>query len=199
MIAITAGVWNFQDLWAGFTKRKPDRSAKAPLVIVDKPDLTNIEVTPEEGPNHFQFLDVKNLGKEAVFQAEAQIISSQNSNSFLMGVYPLGWGDDRDGWVVIPRGTTRKILVATIKEVYPGSLFHMALIQAGPSEERHWARWNVEDHAPLPRFGLKVSIIAKGANQPWIGYFSVAPNNEDGTGWRLRTAFRGVGSIAPPR
>ena len=199
MIAITAGVWNFQDLWAGFKRRKPGPSPELPPVIIDRPDLTNIEVTPEEGPNHFQFLDVKNLGKEAVFQAEAQIVSSQNSNSFLMGVYPLGWGYDRDGWVVVPQGVTRKILVATVKEVYPGSLFHMALIQAGPTEERHWARWNVEDHTPLPRFGIKVSIIAKGANQPWIGYFSLAPNNEGGRARCLRMTFRGLEASARVR
>ena len=135
-----------------------------------------------DGPSRFQFLDVRNLGKEAIFHAKGQIISSQNSNSFLTGVYPLGWGRNRDAWVAIPKGDTRQILIATIGEVYAGSLFHMALIQAGPSVERHWARWNAQDKLPLPRFGLKVSIIAEGAEESWTGYFSVTPENQEG-GW----------------
>jgi hypothetical protein len=148
-----------------------------------------MEVTPGDGPSRFQFLDVRNLGKEAIFHAIGQIISSQNSNSFLTGVYPLGWGRDRDAWAAIPKGDTRQILIASIVEVYAGSLFHMGLIQAGPSVERHWARWNAQDKLPLPRFGLRVSITAEGAEESWTGYFSVTPENQEGVGVRL--IFRG--------
>jgi hypothetical protein len=148
-----------------------------------------MEVTPGDGPSRFQFLDVRNLGKEAVFHAVGQIVSSQNTNSVLTGVYPFGWGRERDAWVAIPTGETRQILIATIREVYAGSLFHMALIQAGPSMERHWARWNAQDNLPLPRFGLRVSIVAEGAEESWTGYFSVTPENQAGVGVCL--TFRG--------
>jgi hypothetical protein len=107
----------------------------------------------------------------------------------LTGVYPLGWGGDRNAWTAIPKGNTRQILIANVREVYAGSLFHMALIQAGPSAERHWARWNAQDKVPLPRFGLKVSIIAEGAEESWTGYFSVTPENQEEPGICL--TFRG--------
>jgi len=190
MKAKTAGTSAFLGLRAFFTKRKQETSVEIPPAADVKPTLTNIEVTPGDGSSRFQFLDVKNLGKEATFHAEGQIVSSQNCNSFLSGVYPLGWGHDRDAWVVIPNGTTKKILTATLHEVYAGSLFHMALIQAGPSMELHWARWNAQDKLPLPRFGLKVSVIAEGAEEPWTGYFSVTPENPGGTG--IRMTFRGL-------
>jgi hypothetical protein len=153
------------------------------------PLRASIEVTPGDGTSRFQFLDVRNLGKDAIFHATGQIVSSQNTNSVLTGVYPLGWGRDRDAWVAIPKGDARQILIATIGEVYAGSLFHMAVIQAGPSVERHWARWNAEDKLPLPRFGLRVSIIAEGAERSWTGYFSVTPENQEGVG--VRMVFRG--------
>jgi hypothetical protein len=153
------------------------------------PAPANMEVTPGEGPSRYQFLDVRNLGREAIFHATGQIVSSQNTNSVLTGVYPLGWGRDREAWVAIPKGETRQILIATIGEVYAGSLFHMALIQVGPSMERHWARWNAQEKVPLPRFGLRVSVIAEGADESWTGYFSVTPENQEGVGVRL--TFRG--------
>jgi hypothetical protein len=101
----------------------------------------------------------------------------------------LGWGRDREAWASIPKGATRQILIATIGEIYAGSLFHLALIQAGPSAERHWARWNAQDILPLPRFVLKVSIIAERAEESWTGYFSVTPENQEGVG--VRMVFRG--------
>ena len=179
----------FRGLRAVLTKRKLDTLAKVSPATDVVPAQANMEVTPGDRPGRFQFLDVRNLGKEAIFHARGQIVSSQNSNSFLTGVYPLGWGRDRDAWVAIPSGDTRQIWVASIGEVYPGSLFHMALIQAGPSVERHWARWNSQDKLPLPRFGLKVSINAEGAEESWTGYFSVTPENQEGVGVRL--IFRG--------
>jgi hypothetical protein len=121
----------------------------------------NLKVTLGDEPSRCQVLDVSNLDKEAIFRAKGQIVSSQRSNSFLTGVYPLGWGRDRAEWAAIPKGDTRQILIAMVGEVYPGSLLHMALIQAGASAERHWARWNAQDRLPLPRFGVKVSVIAK--------------------------------------
>src|SRR5271165_4198724 len=127
-----------------FTKRKDEAPIEASSVDI-KPALANIEVKPGEGSGRFQFLEVTNLGREATFHAEGQIISSQNSNSFLTGVYPLGWGPERDAWAAIPKGATRKILIASVREVYAGSVFHMALIQSGPSVERHWARWNAQE------------------------------------------------------
>ena len=189
MRAETAGSGIFRGLRAVLTKRKQETSTKVLAVTDVIPAQANMEVTPGDVPSRFQFLDVRNLGKEAIFHATGQIVSSQNSNSFLTGVYPLGWGRDRDAWVAIPRGETRQILIASIAEVYAGSLFHMALIQAGPSVERHWARWNAQDKLPLPRFGLKVSIIAEGAEESWVGYFSVTPENQEGVGVRL--IFRG--------
>lgn len=192
MKAITAGAGIFRGLRARFGNRKQgDVAEKSPVAGV-KPSHANIEVTPGDGSNRIQFLDVKNLGKEATFHAEGQIISSQNSNSFVTGAYPLGWGPDRDAWVAIPKGDTRKILIASVREIYAGSLFHMALIESGPSVELHWARWNAQDKLPLPRFGLKVSIIAEGAEEPWTGYFSVTPENQQGTG--IRMTFRGLES-----
>jgi hypothetical protein len=179
----------FRGLRASIAKRKRETSTEVAPVADGIPVQASMEVTPGDGPSRFQFLDVRNLGREAVFHATGQIVSSQNTNSVLTGVYPLGWGRDRDAWVTIPKGDTRRILVATIGEVYGGSLFHMALIQAGPSTERHWARWNAQDKLPLPRFGLKVSIIAEGAEESWTGYFSVTPENQDGVGVRL--LFRG--------
>jgi hypothetical protein len=179
----------FRGLRAVLTKRKHETSTVISLAPIAAPVQATIEVTPADGPSRFQFLDVRNLGKDAVFHATGQIVSSQNTNSCLTGVYPLGWGRDRDAWVAIPKGSTRQILVATIGEVLAGSLFHMALIQAGPSVERHWARWNSEDNLPLPRFGLKVSIIAQGSEEFWLGYFSVTPENQEGAGVRL--IFRG--------
>ena len=185
----TAGNKIFRGLRASLAKRKHETSTEGAPATVAIPAQTNMEVTPGDGPSRFQFLDVRNLGKEAIFHAKGQIISSENSNTFLTGVYPLGWGLDRDAWVAIPRGDTRQILIATVREVYAGSLFHMALTQAGPSVERHWARWNAQDKLPLPRFGLKVSIIAEGAEESWIGYFSVTPENHAAVGVRL--IFRG--------
>jgi hypothetical protein len=179
-----------QGLRATFSKRKSEASTDAaPATDVIRSHAT-MEVTPGDGPDRFQFLDVKNLGEQATFHAEGQIISSQNTNSVLTGVYPLGWGRNRDAWVAIPKGATRQILIATIREVFEGSLFHLALIQAGPSAERHWARWNAQEKLPLPRFGLRVSIIAEGAEIPWAGYFSVTPQNHEGAGVRL--TFRGM-------
>ena len=189
MRAESAGSGIFRGLRAALTKRKhesPPDLASATTVL--RPD-SGMEVTPALGPGRFQFLNVRNLGREAIFHATGQIISSQNSNTFLTGVYPLGWGRELDLWVAIPKGDIRQILIATIGEVYAGSLFHMALIQAGPSAERHWARWNVQDKVLLPRFGLKVSIIAEGAEESWIGYFSVTPENQEAVGVRL--IFRG--------
>jgi hypothetical protein len=185
----TAGSKIFRGLRASLTKRKHETSTEVAPATIAVPAQANMEVTPGDGPSRFQFLDVRNLDKEAIFHAKGQIISSENSNTFLTGVYPLGWGLDRDAWVAIPRGDTRQILIATVSEVYAGSLFHMALIQAGPSVERHWARWNAQDKLPLPRFGLKVSIIAEGAEESWIGYFSVTPENQEAVGVRL--IFRG--------
>jgi hypothetical protein len=185
--AVGSGI--FRGLRAVLTKRKHETSTEIlpPANVV--PLRASIEVTPGDGPSRFQFLDVRNLGKDAIFHAKGQIVSSQNTNSVLTGVYPLGWGRDRDAWVAIPKGDTRQILIATIGEVYAGSLFHMAVIQAGPSVERHWARWNAEDKLPLPRFGLRVSIIAEGAERSWTGYFSVTPENQEGVG--VRMVFRG--------
>src|SRR5271170_235731 len=185
----TAGSGIFRGLRAALTKRKHETSTKVSAATNVIPAQANMEVTPGDGPSRFQFLDVRNLGKEVIFHATGQIVSSQNSNSFLTGVYPLGWGRDRDAWVAIPKGETRQILIATIGEVYAGSLFHMALIQAGPSVERHWARWNAEDKLPLPRFGLRVSIIAEGTEESWTGYFSVTPENQEGVG--VLMVFRG--------
>jgi hypothetical protein len=171
------------------TKRKHEISTEVSPATVVIRSQTSMEVTPGDGPNRVQSLDVKNLGKETIFHATGQIISSQNSNSFLTGVYPLGWGRSRDAWVAIPKGETRQILIATIDEVCAGSLFHMALIQSGPSIERHWARWNAKEQLPLPRFGLRVSITAEGAEESWTGYFSVTPENQEGLGVCL--IFRG--------
>jgi hypothetical protein len=185
----TAGSGIFRGLRAALTKRKDETSTKVSPATDVITAQANMEVTPGDGPSRIQFLDVRNLGKEAIFHAIGQIISSQNSNSFLTGVYPFGWGRDRDAWVAIPKGETRQILIATISEVYAGSLFHMALIQAGPSAERHWARWNAQDRVPLPRFGLRVSITAEGGEESWTGYFSVTPENQEGVGVRL--IFRG--------
>jgi hypothetical protein len=179
----------FRGLRASFTKRKLETSTEVSPASHGTPRQANMEVTPTDGPSRVQFLDVRNLGKEAIFHATGQIVSSQNTNSALTGVYPLAWGRDRNSWVTIPKDETRQILIATIGEVYAGSLFHMALIQAGPSLERHWARWNAKDELPLPRFGLKVSIIAEGAEEAWTGYFSVTPENQEGVGVRL--VFRG--------
>jgi hypothetical protein len=183
-----------QTLRAALVKRKPTSSTEAPACIKSIPDETNVEVTPGEGHSRLQFLAVKNTAKEAVFHATAQIVSSQNTNSVLTGVYIMGWGHTRDAWATIPKGESRQILVATITEVYVGSLFHLALIQSGPSMERHWARWNAQDNSPLPRFGLKVSITAEGRKEAWEGFFSVTPDNQTGTGVCL--TFRGrQGSI----
>ena len=183
-----------KEMWSAayFTKGKQEVPGEMPPAADTRPAVANIEVTPEDGSDRFQFLNVRNLGKEATFHAEGQIISSQNSNSFLTGVYRLGWGHERDLWAVIPNGATRRLLIATVNEVYAGSLFHMALVQAGPSVERHWARWNAQDKLPFPRFGLKVSIVAEGAEEPWVGYFSVTPENREGTGV-CRMTFRGFG------
>ena len=189
MRAETAGSGIFRGLRAALTKRKPETSTEVSPATDVIPAQASIEVTPGDGPSRFQFLDVRNLGKEAIFHATGQIVSSQNTNSVLTSVYPLGWGRDRDAWVAIPAGDTRQILIATIGEVYAGSLFHMAVIQAGLSPERHWARWNAKEKLPLPRFGLRVSIIAEGAEESWIGYFSVTPENQEGVGVRL--TFRG--------
>jgi hypothetical protein len=187
--AETFGSGIFRGLRASLTKRKQAASMDiSPATDVVRAQA-NMEVAPGEGVSRFQFLDVRNLGKEAIFHATGQIVSAQNTNSALTSVYPLGWGRDRDAWVAIPKGEIRQILIATVGEVYGGSLFHMALIQAGPSLERHWARWNAQDKLPLPRFGLKVSIIAEGADESWTGYFSVTPENEEGVGVRL--IFRG--------
>lgn len=186
----TQGNGIFRGLRASFTKRKPDASTDASSATEVMWAHANMEVTPGDGPSRFQFLDIKNLGEEGTFHAEGQIISSQNTNSVLTGVYPMGWGRERDAWIAIPKGATRQILIATIGEVYAGSLFHMALIQAGPSVERHWARWNAQEHLPLPRFGLRVSITAEGAQESWIGYFSVTPENQEGVG--VRVTFRGL-------
>ncbi len=185
--AVGSGI--FRGLRAVLTKRKHETSTEISPPANVVPVRASIEVTPGDGPSRLQFLDVRNLGKDAIFHATGQIVSSQNTNSVLTGVYPLGWGRDRDAWVAIPKGDTRQILIATIGEVYAGSLFHMALIQAGPSVERHWARWNAEDKLPLPRFGLRVSIIAEGAEQSWTGYFSVTPENQEGAG--VLMLFRG--------
>jgi hypothetical protein len=187
--AETFGSGILRGLRASLTKRKQAASADISPAMDVVPPQANMEVTPAEGPSRFQFLDVKNLGKEAIFHATGQIVSSQNTNSALTGVYPLGWGRERDAWVSIPKGETRQILIATIREVYAGSLFHMALIQAGPSVERHWARWNAQEKLPLPRFGLRVSIVAEGAEESWTGYFSVTPENQEGHGVRL--TYRG--------
>ena len=189
MRAETVGSGIIRGLRASLTKRKHETSTEVSPATDVVPAQANIVVTPGDGPSRFQFLDVRNLGKEAIFHATGQIVSSQNTNSVLTGIYPLGWGRDRNAWVAIPKGGTRQILIATISEVYAGSLFHMALIQAGPSVERHWARWNAQDKLPLPRFGLKVSIIAEGAEESWTGYFSVTPENQEGVGVRL--IFRG--------
>ena len=178
-----------QSLRAALTRRRHEASMEVSPAIDPIRSLANVEVTPGDVPGRSQYLNVKNLGKEAFFHATAQIVSSQNSNSFLAGVYPLGWGRDRHAWAVIPKGEIRQISIATIDEVYTGSLFHMALIQAGPSVERHWARWNAQDKLPLPRFGLKVAIIAEGAEEPWTGYFTVTPENKEGIG--VRVIFRG--------
>jgi hypothetical protein len=185
MRAETTGSGIFRGLRAAITKRKHESSTEVSPATDVIPAQPSMEVTPGDGPNLFQFLDVKNLGKEAVFHAVGQIVSSQNTNSVLTGVYPLGWGRDRDAWAAIPKGETRQILIATIGEVYAGSLFHMALIQAGPSRERHWARWNAQEKLPLPRFGLRVSITAEGAEESWTGYFSVTQENQEGVGVRL--------------
>ena len=185
----TVGNGIFRGLRATFTKRKHETSTEVPPTTEVGQVREKMEVTPADGPSRLQFLDVRNLAKEAVFHATGQIVSSQNTNSVLTGVYPLGWGRNRDEWITIAKGDTGQILIATIGEVYAGSLFHMALIQAGPSAERHWARWNAKDQLPLPRFGLKVSIIAEGAEEPWTGYFSVTPENQEGVGVRL--IFRG--------
>ncbi len=179
----------FRGLRASLMRRKQEtlqELAPATDVITAQ---ANMEVTPGDGPGRFQFLNVRNLGRETIFHAKGQIISSQNSNSVLAGVYPLGWGRDREAWASIPKGATRQILIATIGEIYAGSLFHLALIQAGPSAERHWARWNAQDILPLPRFVLKVSIIAERAEESWTGYFSVTPENQEGVG--VRMVFRG--------
>lgn len=189
MRAEIAGSGIFRGLRAALTKQKHEASTKVSPATDVIPTQAIMEVTPGDGAGRFQFLDVRNLSKEAIFHATGQIISSQNSNTFLTGVYPLGWGRQRDAWVSIPKGDTRQIFVATVDEVYGGSLFHMALIQAGPSVERHWARWNAQDQLPLPRFGLRVSIIAEGAEESWTGYFSVTPENQEGIGVRL--TFRG--------
>jgi hypothetical protein len=189
MSAETFGSGIFRGLRASLTKRKQATTMDVPSATDVIPAQANMEVTPGEGLSRFQFLDVRNLGKEAIFHATGQIVSSENTNSALTSVYPLGWGSDRDAWVAIPKGDTRQILVASIGEVYGGSLFHMALIQAGPSAERHWARWNAQDKVALPRFGLRVSIIAEGAKESWTGYFSVTPANPEGVGVRL--IFRG--------
>ncbi len=185
----TVGNGIFRGLRATFTKRKHEASTEVPPTTEVGQAREKMEVTPADGPSRLQFLDVRNLAKEAVFHATGQIVSSQNTNSVLTGVYPLGWGRNRDEWITIAKGDTGQILIATIGEVYAGSLFHMALIQAGPSAERHWARWNAKDQLPLPRFGLRVSIIAEGAEEPWTGYFSVTPENQEGVGVRL--IFRG--------
>ncbi len=177
----------FRGLRTSFTRRRPEMEATPAAALV--PVQANMEVTPADGPSRIQFLNVSNPGKEAIFHATGQIVSSENTNSALTGVYPLGWGRDREVWVSIPKGETRQILIATIRDVYAGSLFHMALIQAGPSVERHWARWNAQEKLPLPRFGLRVSIIAEGAKASWTGYFSVTPENQEGVGVRL--IFRG--------
>jgi hypothetical protein len=178
----------FRGLRTALTGRKPNTATeKAPAMIV--PAQESIEVTPTDGPGRTQFLNVRNTSKEAIFHATGQIVSSQNTNSVLTGVYPLGWGSDRAAWIAIPKGETRQILIATIREVYAGSLFHMAIIQAGPSPERHWARWNAQEKLPLPRFGLRISIIAEGAEKSWTGYFSVVAENQKEVG--LRLTFRG--------
>jgi hypothetical protein len=148
-----------------------------------------MKVTPERGLSRMQYLGVKNLGNEAIFHARGQIVSSQNANSFVTDVYPLGWGRDCDAWVTIPTGATKHILIATISEVSAGSLLHLGLIQARPSVEIHWARWNARDKLPLPRFELKVSIRAESAKESWTGFFLVTPENHEGTGVRL--TFRG--------
>jgi hypothetical protein len=187
--AESAGSGIFRGLRAALSKRKHETSTEITPETNAVPVRASIEVTPGDGPSRFQFLDVRNLGKDAVFHATGQIVSSQNTNSALTSVYPLGWGHSRDAWVAIPKGDSRQILIATIGELYAGSLFHMALIQAGPHMERHWARWNAEDKLPLPRFGLKVSIIAEGTEESWTGYWSVTPENQEWTGVRL--TFRG--------
>ena len=192
MRAEAVGSGLLRGLRASFTRRKHETAMEVSPATAVLPAPANVEVTPADGPSRAQFLEVKNLGKEAIFHATGQIVSSQNTNSALTSLYPLGWGRDRDAWVEIPRGETRQLLIATIGEVYAGSLFHMALIQAGPSMERHWARWNAQDKLPLPRFGLKVSIIAEGAASSWTGYYSVTPENQEGIGVRL--IFRGLQS-----
>jgi len=189
MKAGSAGSRIYRGLRASLTKRKHEAAIKVSRAAEVISTQANIEVSPGDGPSRFQFLAVRNLGKGAIFHAKGQIVSSENSNTSLTGVYPLGWGLDRDAWVTIPKGETRQILLATVAEVYAGSLFHMALIQAGPSAERHWARWNAKDKLPLPRFGLKLSISAEGAEDSWTGYFSVTPQDQEGSGVRL--IFRG--------
>jgi hypothetical protein len=185
MSAEASGRGIFRGLRAAITKRRHEASTEVSPATDVVPSQAAMEVTPGDGLSRTQFLDVKNLSKEAVFHATGQIISSQNTNSFLTGVYPLGWGRNRDAWVAIPKGETRQIWIATISEIYAGSLFHMALIQSGPSVERHWARWNAQEKLPLPRFGLRVSITAEGAEESWTGYFSVTPENQEGGGVRL--------------
>lgn len=193
MRAKRAGI--IEGIRASFARRKEEVS---PELAPAARSQAKIEVKPSVGTGRFQFLDVRNLEEQATFHAEGQIISSQNSNSFLTSVYALGWGRERLAWVTIPKGATRKLLIASVSEVYDGSLFHMALIQAGPSMERHWARWNAQDKLPLPRFGLKVSIVAERAEEPWTGYFSVTPENQEGTGVQL--TFRGLQMLsAVPR
>jgi len=189
-ISPASGSGIFRGLCAPFTRRKHEPSTTVSCAASLPQPHARVEVSPVDGPSPVQCLHVRNLGQEATFHAESQIVSSQNTNSVLTGAYPLGWGPDRDSWVVIPKGATKQILIATVGEVYAGSLFHMALIQAGPSVERHWARWNAQDKLPLPRFGLRVSIIAEGAEDSWTGYFSVTPESQERLG--LRLTFRGL-------
>jgi hypothetical protein len=185
----SAGAGIFRGLRSALTGRKSHTPMEAaPATDMARAQIV-VEVAPGDESGRIQFLNVKNSGKEAIFHAKGQIVSSENTNSALAGVYPLAWGPDRDAWMAIPKDGTRQILIATVREIYAGSLFHVALIQAGPSAERHWARWNAQENLPLPRFGIRVSISAEGAEESWTGYFSIAPDTQKEVG--VRVTFRG--------
>jgi hypothetical protein len=136
----------------------------------------NVSLTPTSGPSDKMLLAVKNLGEDASFNVQCEIVNRRNDPNLLhRKTFDVKWEHSDSRETRLRHAESRNLLVALAVDDRQHELEYMRVCEllGNNLAVAEQSRWDREQRDNLPEYDLKFTVFSDNTRKPFIAAFTL--------------------------